>query len=107
MNLSSKAIKPVGIFDGTTALSFKQEISQALTDQAGVIIVNFQDVSFIDSSGLGALVAAQKIIKSEGKKLIFCGFNAQVKMIFELTNLDRAFEIFPTLDAVHNHLQSP
>jgi anti-anti-sigma factor len=59
-----------------------------------VIIVDFQDVTFMDSSGLGALVLSLKTVRSAGGKLLICSINEQIKMLFELTDMDRVFEIF-------------
>jgi len=59
-----------------------------------VIIVDFKNVTFMDSSGLGALVLSLKTVRSAGGKLLICSINDQIKMLFELTNMDRVFEIF-------------
>jgi anti-sigma B factor antagonist len=48
----------------------------------------------MDSSGLGALVMALKNVRSAGAKLFICSVNEQIKMLFELTSMDRVFKIF-------------
>jgi anti-anti-sigma factor len=48
----------------------------------------------MDSSGLGALVLSLKTVRSAGGKLFICSINEQIKMLFELTDMDRVFEIF-------------
>ncbi|MGA1263016.1 MAG: STAS domain-containing protein [Prochlorothrix sp.] len=104
MTLSLQTIQPSGIFDGTAAQSFHGDLAQALTHDPDAIVVDFRNTSFIDSSGLGALVSAQKKVRSQGKKLLFCHLNAQIKMIFELTSLDQAFAIFNDLEEVKQSL---
>lgn len=105
MSLDSKTIavvKPSGLLDGMQAPTFRQEIDTAI--QAGClrILVNLEEVSFLDSSGLGALVAALKSARSIGGDLYLCGLNQQIKMVFELTSMDRAFEIYDTFDDLFN-----
>ena len=48
----------------------------------------------MDSSGLGALVLILKNVRSAGATLFLCSINEQIKMLFELTSMDRVFEIF-------------
>lgn len=107
MTPSLQTIQPSGIFDGTAGQSFQLDLAQALTQDPDAIVVDFQTTSFIDSSGLGALVSAQKKVRSQGKKLLFCHLNPQIKMVFELTSLDQAFDIFNDLEEAQRSLQSP
>ena len=94
MNTDIKVISPQGILDGTQAKEFRVEVDQSLGEGAKIILVNFHDVTFMDSSGLGALVLALKAIRSKGSKIMLCSINEQVKMLFELTSMDKVFQIF-------------
>lgn len=89
-----KVVHPSGILDGTKAGEFRQEISDVVENGANVVLIDFKDVTFMDSSGLGALVLALKTVRASGGKLFICSINEQVKMLFELTSMDRVFEIF-------------
>lgn len=105
MSLDSKTIavvKPSGLLDGIKAPSLRQEIDTAIKTGCLRILVNLEEVSFVDSSGLGALVAALKSARSVGGDLYLCGLNKQVKMVFELTSMDRAFEIYETIEDLFN-----
>ena len=66
------------------------------------MLIDFQDVTFMDSSGLGALVLALKTVRAAGGKLFICSINEQVRMLFELTSMDRVFQIFPNRDEFAN-----
>jgi anti-anti-sigma factor len=92
MSSSIKVIQPSGILDGNQASEFRQEIAEAVQGGSEVIIVDFKDVTFMDS--LGALVLSLKTVRSAGGKLLICSINDQIKMLFELTDMDRVFEIF-------------
>ena len=58
------------------------------------IVVDLSPLSFIDSSGLGALLAALKAARQEGGDVRLCGLTPPVRSIFELTRLFRIFDIF-------------
>jgi anti-sigma B factor antagonist len=93
MNPTIKVITPQGILDSTKATDFRSQIDRSLNEGAKIILVDFSDVTFMDSSGLGALVLALKSIRGAGLKMFICSINEQVKMLFELTSMDRVFEI--------------
>jgi anti-sigma B factor antagonist len=97
MSSSLKIIQPSGILDGTQAGQFRQEIAEAVHAGASLIVVDLKEVTFMDSSGLGALVLSLKTVRSAGAQLFLCSINEQIKILFELTNMDRVFEIFPNL----------
>lgn len=89
-----KVVQPTGILDSTKSNQFRQEICELLDDEVNAIIIDFKDVTFMDSSGLGALVMSLKNVRSAGAKLFICSVNEQIKMLFELTSMDRVFKIF-------------
>ncbi|NJK37542.1 MAG: STAS domain-containing protein [Oscillatoriales cyanobacterium RM2_1_1] len=94
MSSDFQVLQPNGLLDGTKATQFRQEISKLVEDGAKTILIDFKDVTFMDSSGLGALVLALKTVRAAGGKLIVCSINEQIRILFELTSMDRVFEIF-------------
>jgi anti-sigma B factor antagonist len=114
MSLDSKTIaktiaviKPSGLLDGVKAPTFRQEIDTAIQTGCLWICVNLEEVTFLDSSGLGALVAALKSARSAGGDLYLCGLNKQVQMVFELTSMDRAFRIHETMEDLFSTIAEP
>ncbi|NEO38911.1 MAG: STAS domain-containing protein [Moorea sp. SIOASIH] len=101
-----KVVQPTGILDGTKAGDFRQEVAELVQSNADIILINFQDVTFMDSSGLGALVLALKTIRAAGSKMYICSVNEQIKMLFELTSMDRVFEIFSTREDFESEVLS-
>ncbi|RFP59133.1 MAG: anti-sigma factor antagonist [Limnothrix sp. CACIAM 69d] len=99
-------VQPFGILDGKQAGRFRQEVSDRVQSGTQHVLVDFQDVSFMDSSGLGALVLALKTARSAGAKLYLCSINDQVKMLFDLTSMDRVFEIYPDQESFMEHFNS-
>jgi len=101
-----KVIKLSGNLNATSAQEFRQNITDVLVSGAKIVLVDFKDVTFMDSSGLGALVLAFKTLRSADTKLVLCSINEQVRILFELTNMDKVFEIFPSQDAFNQVLVS-
>jgi anti-anti-sigma factor len=101
-----KFIEPSGILDGTKASEFRQEIIDGVSNGAETILIDFKDVTFMDSSGLGALVLALKTVRAAGTKMYICSINEQIKMLFELTSMDRVFEILPDREAFDDAILS-
>lgn len=58
------------------------------------LIVDLEEVRFVDSSGLGSLVSGFKNASARNGNLKLCGLQPQVKSMFELTRLHRVFEIY-------------
>ena len=102
-----KVVRPSGILDGTKAGQFRQEITKLVENNTDpIVLIDFADVTFMDSSGLGALVLALKTVRAAGGKLFICSVNEQIRMLFELTSMDRVFEIFATREDFDNTVAS-
>lgn len=94
MNSVVKTVEPTGILDGMRAAEFRQEITEYVEQGAKVILIDFKEVTFMDSSGLGALVLSLKTIRNNSARMYICSVNEQIKMLFELTSMDRVFDIY-------------
>ena len=57
------------------------------------------EVSFIDSSGLAALVSGLKAVRSAGGWLKLAAVSDQPRQVFKLTMLERVFEFYPSVQA--------
>ena len=93
-----KVVHPSGILDGIRANQLRRDINDIVATGADIVLIDLKDVNFIDSSGLGALVSAMKTVRTGGGQLFVCSLNDQVKMVFELTKMDRVFENFADQD---------
>ncbi len=106
MNPVFKVIQPAGILDSAKGSEFRQEIGEMVENGVNIVLIDFQDVTFMDSSGLGALVLALKTVRAAGGKLFICSINEQIRMLFELSSMDRVFQIFPNRDEFANTIGS-
>lgn len=76
-------------------------LSESLTNRNRTII-NLKKVHFIDSTGLAILVKGMKHHREQAGEMVLCELQQPVRIIFELTRLDRVFNIYPTeTDALH------
>jgi anti-anti-sigma factor len=98
MEAEVKVVRPAGILDSTKAGQFRSEINEMINKGAKLLLIDLGDVTFMDSSGLGALVIALKTVQSTGGKLYVCSINEQIKILFELTSMDQVFEVFASQD---------
>ena len=80
--------------EGDRSREFKDRICALVHGRACQIIVDLTNVDFIDSSGLGALISALKILRGNGGDLVLCSMSHQVRSVFEITRLLRVFEVF-------------
>ncbi|MBA3918054.1 MAG: anti-sigma factor antagonist [Gemmatimonas sp.] len=85
----------------TNRQEFKQMVLDAMEQGARTVVVDFTDASYIDSSGLGALVSLSRRLRDAGGDLRLVGLSDELRTLFELTRLDALFPLFATrADAV-------
>lgn len=94
MSLTVQVVEPKGILDSSKAEEFRKMIDGVLSEGAEILLLDLKDITFIDSSGLGTLVVILKQMRASNRKLYICSINDQVRMLFELTSMDRVFEVF-------------
>ncbi len=102
-----KVVQPSGVLDATRSQDFRKEIIQSLESKPKTVLVDLKDITFMDSSGLGALVLAFKTLRASETKLVLCSINEQVKILFELTGMDKVFEIFSNQDEFNKAMLTP
>lgn len=83
-----------GRFDAHLVPSVKQWLDQATTTAPAQVIVDLSNVHFIDSMALAILVRGMKRCRQQQGDLYVCGLQQPVRIIFELTRLDKAFTLF-------------
>ena len=71
-------------------------IRQAVTDGIRTVIVNMQDATAIDSSGVSDLASAHMILANNGGMLKLCCLSKKLRDIFVVTRLDSVFDIHET-----------
>ncbi len=81
-----------------TVAEFKRQILQKLSPETHSVLMEMSEVPFVDSTGLGALVAIRRRLGEDGV-LAICGSQPSVLELFPLARLDKIFQFYPDLDA--------
>ena len=83
-----------GEIDLYNAPEIKDIIQKLIEAQKYNVIINLEKVSYIDSSGIGALISSMSNLKKYQGGLKIINVYASVKKVFELTKLTSFFEIY-------------
>ena len=78
--------------DAANAAEIKHAVLPALADASSVVI-DLGGVDFIDSAGVGVLVAVYKTMRSRGGRARYCGLRPGVRAVLAIIRLDEIFEI--------------
>lgn len=84
----------VGEVDAYTAGRFREIMLKVIEEGHKNIVISMKSVEYIDSSGLGALVGGLKRVSEKNGKIVIICDNQQVKKVFEITGLEKVFQIF-------------
>lgn len=82
-----------GDLDATTSGDLSQALDRLLKDGRRRFVLDLAQVKFVDSAGLSTLVRYLKRTRGEGGELHLAGLQGAVRRTFELTRLDRSFDI--------------
>jgi anti-sigma B factor antagonist len=91
-------VAPTGRLDVAGAPALKDAISEAVKGGQPRVVLDMEGVSFVDSTGLGSVIAALKQIRSSQGDLRLAAPNQQVRVVLELTTLDRVFPYYSTVE---------
>lgn len=84
-----------GRFDALEAPKLSTWLDTVTSQSPAQVVINMAGVTFVDSTALSTLVKGMKRCRQQNGDLVICGLQKQVKVIFELTRLDKAFSIHP------------
>ncbi len=103
INIDQQPTAAVVAIEGEVDLYSSPEVRKTILSltksKQPAIVLNLGEVTYMDSSGLATLVEGlQETGQYEGKFLL-CSLRTEVRDVFELSHLDKVFEIFPTPEA--------
>jgi len=110
MKKSAFPVTPVPRQHRPNVLPLKGEIdlhvSPALTESLNAmtkkkperIVIDLSRATYIDSSGLAALILAMQKVEAYGGRFFLTGLRETMRSIFETSRLDQVFQIFPDVD---------
>ena len=81
----------LGLGEGSVTL--RRTIRELIESGHTKIILNFREVDFIDSAGVGELAGAYMPVKSKGGELKFLNPTKKIYGVLQITQLDKVFEV--------------
>jgi anti-sigma B factor antagonist len=92
-------IRPHGRLNMVSAPQLSTTVDELVAKGIARLVVDLSATDFIDSSGLGALVASLKAVRRVGGDLRLAATTAQIDTVLKLTNLDRVLKPSLTVGA--------
>jgi anti-sigma B factor antagonist len=94
-----------GEMDVFTSPEVKEALAQQVLDGHRQFVIDLSRVSYIDSTGLGALIAGLKGARENDGSIAIVTSNAQISRIFEITGLTKIFSMFDSVDRASQELR--
>lgn len=91
-------IEPVGDIDLYSSVEVRKSVLSFIEKQTPILLIDLSHVNYMDSSGVATLVEGLQAIRTYGGHLRLISLGSSVKAVFELSRLDKIFEIYDTLD---------
>jgi anti-sigma B factor antagonist len=85
-----------GEVDAYTAARFREAMLELIENGAVNLIISMENVEYIDSSGLGALVGGLKRVSERNGRIVIVCNNPQIRKVFEITGLEKVFRLYST-----------
>lgn len=101
-----KVFQPSQFITEVNAKEIRDWVQESLSSGAKHLLIDFSDVQFINSSGLGALATALKVAREAQCKLALCDLSPQARMTLEISGMVQAFDIYPNKDEFVNQVPS-
>ncbi|MCW4386098.1 STAS domain-containing protein [Salinibacterium sp. SYSU T00001] len=95
---TASVLAPRGKLNLVTAPAVKAKIDELVASGSPRIVVDLSEVTFMDSSGLGALIGSLKSARQAGGDMRIAAAGEQVRAVLKLTNLDRILAPHDTVE---------
>jgi anti-sigma B factor antagonist len=86
-------LKPSGRLDAESYQEVRNEAMAIANTRPEVLVIDLENIEFVDSRGLGLLITLLKFMRSINGRLVLCTVGEQVKILLSLTGTDSLFEI--------------
>lgn len=87
-----------GEMDLYNAHQLKDLVTKMMEKNIKNFVINLENVEYIDSTGIGALIAICNTLKKQDSKLAISGVHGSVKKVIELTKLTAFFPLASSLE---------
>ena len=94
-----------GRLDATNAKELKEGFSNYLKE-TNLFVMDCHQMDYLDSTGLGAIVACLKYVSEAEGDLFIANLQAKPRMVFEITRAYKIFDVFDSVDAAVEALET-
>ena len=103
-----RTISVRGELDLSTAPELEGPLDQALQNDEGAVLIDLTQCEFIDSTGIALIVRAWQRLQngSNGRTLVLCSQNDQVRRVLEITGLELSIPVHQTRRSVRSGTNS-
>ena len=84
---------------GEESSALREAVQSLMTAGKKKVVLNMADVTYIDSAGLGILVACYVSAKKQGALIRLCSLGTKFQEVLQLTRLFTIFDVYDTLAA--------
>ena len=88
-----------GEVDVATSPDLRERLIELINEGHHQLVLDLEGVDFLDSTGLGTIIGALKRARTHGGDLRLVCTETRITRLFEITGLDKAVPLLPTLDA--------
>ncbi|MTI72025.1 MAG: STAS domain-containing protein [Firmicutes bacterium] len=84
-------IKPNGEIDIYTSPEFKETLLDLIEESETDIVINGENLDYIDSTGLGVLISGLKKLKEKERNIIIINIKKNINKLLDITGLNKVF----------------
>jgi anti-sigma B factor antagonist len=114
MNIHQREHEGVVILDidgksiaGADSELFQAKIQRLLDEDKKQVLVNLQQVNWINSTGIGILISGYSVLDKQGGKLKLVHVSERIHNVLKITRLDTIFEYYETEDEAVRSFTQP
>jgi anti-sigma B factor antagonist len=95
------------IHAGTDCRRLELEVDHLINAKTALVILDFSNITHIDSSAIGSLVRCHSLVKKSGAVMRIAGVKGMLDGALKLTKVDKLVEIYPTAPAAAENFTAP
>ena len=111
MNIIKNRVNDVTVLDiqgviklGESAREFSGFLERVLNEESGPVMINFEAINYMDSTGLGELIGYLQKFEDRQRKMALVKPSHRILALLKITKLDTIFRIFDSRDAAMVYL---
>lgn len=101
---ASTVVRVGGELDMETTPQLEDFLEEVADDGARQVVLDYTDVTFMDSSGLGLLVVLVKAFRDRGGRLCLAAVRQPVRDLLKLSAVDRVIDVYDTVELAEDDM---